>query len=87
MTGVKTANTWHLLAQIGLIGFLALRFICDIEKYVVLLKHKLALITLSNELHFLFNLIFFHPLAIPLIFTNRAAVSSTIITGLQSFPF
>lgn len=79
MTPADPVNTWHLRYKIWLIGYLAPCFTPDAEKIAAQLKYKLALIMLSNELHFCsINLIFL--LAIPLICANRAVVSSTIIT-------
>lgn len=52
MSSVNPVNTWHHLYKIGLIGYLALCFIPYTEKTGAQLKCKLALIMLSNELHF-----------------------------------
>lgn len=69
------------LVQISVIGYLAPCFIGDAEKIAAQLKYKVALIMLSNEIHFYcFNLIFSPLLTIPLICANMAVVSSTIIT-------
>lgn len=52
MISVNPVNICHLLYEIGLIGYLAPCFFPDAEKITAQLKHKLALIMLSNELHF-----------------------------------